>query len=172
MTVCRYIQDWMLHPIYDDILVSDSGIILSYKRGFWYELKQSDNGSGYLRVGVGHENPIYVHILVAETFIANIDPEVLIEVNHIDGNKYNNYVENLQWVTKSENELHAFRIGLKIATKGRAVRVLETGKTYPSIAECARQINGIQGNIALCLLGSRKRHRGFTFEYADGEDYE
>ena len=171
MTICRYIEEWALHPLYSDILVSTSGIILSYKREFWYELKQSDNGSGYLRVGIGHENPRYVHILVAETFIFNPDPDVFVEVNHKNGDKYNNHIGNLEWVTTSENALHAFRIGLKF-NKGRAIRILETGETFPSITECARQINGIQGNISLCLSGSRKKHRGFSFEYVDGDSYE
>jgi hypothetical protein len=171
MIVCRYIQDWRLHPFYNDILVSDSGIVLSYKRGFWYELHQSDNGSGYLRVGVGHENPQYVHILVAETYIFNPEPNIFVEVNHKNGHKYDNYVDNLEWVTTSENNLHAYRIGLK-KSNGRPVKILETGKTYSSIAECARQINGIQRNISGCLSGSRKKHRGFSFVYADGDDNE
>lgn len=62
-----------------------------------------------------YKNKIYtnytVHRLVAETYIKN--PNNLPCVNHIDGNKLNNDVSNLEWVTVSENQKHAFRIGLQ-----------------------------------------------------------
>lgn len=165
----RLVCDWALHPLYSDILVSDSGIIMSYKRGSWTELKQSDNDSGYLRVGVGHSNPQYVHRLVAETFLPN--PQLLPEVDHVDDDKYNNYVSNLEWVTTSENNLRAFRTGIK-QVSGRPVQIVETGQRFESISECARQIGGIQGNVSLCLAGSRHSHRGFTFAYVDGDNNE
>ena len=144
--------------------MSSSGRILSYKRGKWKELKQSDNGCGYLRVGIGHGNPQYVHRLVAETFIDNPDPDTKTQINHIDGNKHNNSVSNLEWCTPSENGKHAFETGLKKA-RGRRIRIVETGEIFESEAECARAIGGIQGNIAWCLKGTRHTHRGFHFEY-------
>lgn len=52
-----------------------------------------------------------VHRLVAQAFIPN--PQDKPEINHIDGNKINNHVSNLEWVTSSENQKHAFRIGLQ-----------------------------------------------------------
>lgn len=158
------------HPYWPKLLVSSLGEIISYRRGSFKTLTSSDNGSGYLRVGVGHANPRYVHILVAETFVPNDDPEQKIEVNHIDGDKNNNAWFNLEWMTPSENDLHAFATGLKRPSNERPVRVVETGVIYPSQAECARAISGIQGNIALCLTKRRNTHRGFHFEYVDRED--
>lgn len=61
-------------------------------------------------------------------------------------------------------------ISLKSGHKGTPVRIVETGETFESQAECAKKINGIQGNIALCLIGKRHTHRGYHFEYVKDGD--
>ena len=69
--------------------------------------------AGYLRVMLtkdGRSRLVYIHRIVAETFITN--PLGKPMVNHIDGNKTNNRVENLEWVTGQENHDHAFHLGL------------------------------------------------------------
>lgn len=86
------------------------------------ELKTYINNSGYVCIKLtkgGINKHRLIHRLVAETFIPNPDDKR--EVNHIDGNKLNNNVCNLEWVTSSENKLHALRTGLKtynVPTKG------------------------------------------------------
>lgn len=77
-------------------------------------LKVNVTPKGYLRVQLvrdgAHQN-FLVHRLVAQMFIPN--PELKPEVNHKDGDKTNNRVANLEWVTSSENLLHAYEAGLK-----------------------------------------------------------
>ena len=88
-----------------------------------HSLKQYKNSSGYYRVSLnitGKRKDYFIHRLVAEYFIDN--PNKYEFVNHKDGNKSNNRSDNLEWCSRSENELHAWRIGLKnkdtVGTKG------------------------------------------------------
>lgn len=77
-------------------------------------LKQQIQRNGYLLVGLrkeGKQKFILVHRIVASAFIPNIENKK--QVNHIDGNKLNNKVNNLEWVTASENIKHAYKTGLK-----------------------------------------------------------
>lgn len=85
------------------------------------ELTPSTNNSkGYKRVVIVYKDntKIYeaVHRLVAKTFIPN--PENKPQVNHIDGNKLNNNVSNLEWVTNAENAIHAIQVLKRKSLKG------------------------------------------------------
>jgi len=83
--------------------VSDCGKVFSYKRGKY--LKPVDNGYGYLRVDLCKDGEVKgkkIHRLVAETFLEADDKRN--EVDHIDGDRTNNNVKNLRWVTSSENK--------------------------------------------------------------------
>ena len=78
-------------------------------------MKPSRSSSGYLHVQLyidGKSFTKLIHQLVAEAFIENPDNKP--DVNHIDGNKLNNNVSNLEWVTKSENIRHSLRTGLRV----------------------------------------------------------
>ena len=90
--------------------VSSTGLIRNDKTN--KIMRTHDNQSGYLRVAIGNEkHEIKVHRAVAEMFVPN--PFNLPLVNHIDGNKHNNCVDNLEWVTPKENVNHAIRMGLR-----------------------------------------------------------
>lgn len=77
-------------------------------------LKPFLTNSGYIGYTLKNKNKsksVHLHRLLAEYFIDN--PNNLPEVNHIDGDKLNNKLSNLEWVNKSENSLHAYKLGLK-----------------------------------------------------------
>ncbi len=80
-------------------------------------LKSHSNSNGYLRVPLnltGKRKEYFIHRLVAECFVENLHNKD--KVNHKDGNKHNNHYSNLEWVTSSENNKHAFALGLKNPT--------------------------------------------------------
>ena len=160
-------EQWKEWPRDPRIKVSNKGNVISCKRGVCSPLTIGHNNCGYQRVAACHGSPQYVHRMVAETWIDN--PNHYEQVNHINGDKNDNRMENLEWVTPSQNDRHAFRTGLKKA-KGTPIRIIETGEVYESQAECARQIGGTQGNIANCLAGKRSTCRGYHFEYVRSSD--
>jgi hypothetical protein len=104
--------------------VTDDGRVLSHKFGRVRELRPTPDTRGYLSVQLhdsGRFRTCRIHREVAKAFVEN--PQSKDYPNHIDGNKTNNHYTNLEWVTKSENTLHAYRLGLmdKSGTKnGRA----------------------------------------------------
>lgn len=92
-------------PNYDNYLITKDGNIFS-KRSNKY-LKLRNMSSGYLSIGLsknGDKKDFYVHRLVAKTYIEN--PNEYKEVNHIDSNKQNNNIDNLEWCTSSKNMIH------------------------------------------------------------------
>ena len=113
-------------PNYKGYYISKSGKVFS-TRGRWgtekhRELKQGLQ-NGYPSVtlyktgnkGSGYGDTLYVHRLLAEAYIPVIDKKTF--VNHKDGNKQNNLLSNLEWVTQQENLLHAFQTGLMTQLK-------------------------------------------------------
>lgn len=91
-------------------LISDLGCVYSIKRNIF--LKLQTNRYGYLYVDLcknGKRKHFTIHRLLANAFIFNPDNKP--EVNHKDGNKLNNCIENLEWCTPLENTLHAHKNG-------------------------------------------------------------
>lgn len=115
-----------------------------------------------------------IHRVVADSFIPNPDEKPY--VNHINGNKKDNRVENLEWVTNSENMIHAYKHGLQKG-KGlklesnpfaRKIKVIQNGNIishFNCIKLCAIEMNLRYGSICRVLSGQRKKYHGYTFEY-------
>ena len=90
----------------DDYDITTDGKIYNKKWGKY--VKPQPNGTGYLRVHIAGKM-YFVHRLVASKYIPN--PDNLPQVNHKDGNKHNNCVDNLEWVSNKDNSLHALHNG-------------------------------------------------------------
>lgn len=141
---------------------------------------------GYLYIGLyknGKVSQKRIHRLVAQTFIQNNDNKP--DVNHKDGNKQNNNVNNLEWCTEKENAIHYIKNNLrqykiselhreKINVSNRKKRgkvVLQYTKEGVFIREhlsaglAAKFINTGKGNVINCCNGKLKTVKGYVFKY-------
>lgn len=104
-------ETWKPYPLDNRYLISDIGRV----RGMYGKLLiPKEHRQGYLWLRIGNKHCL-VHRLVAETFIPN--PENKATVNHINANKADNRVENLEWATQSENNRHALKLNLRYFTR-------------------------------------------------------
>lgn len=117
----------------------------------------------------GKQKRMRVHRMVAETFLDN--PEKKPYVNHINGNRGDNNIENLEWVTPSENTQHAVETGLFVS--GRARPVIQYSldgmqmATFESASEAARQTGGSQSKITMCCRRQRQTANDYQWRYYD-----
>lgn len=121
--------------------------------------------AGYPTFKIDGKN-IRVHRAVAEAFIPRVEGKP--DVNHVDGNKTNNHVSNLEWCTRGENAIHALRNGLHSNAETPIVGYNEdTGEGYWLISQALSKSYGFsQPNVAHCLAGRRAKCKGFKWEYA------
>lgn len=138
------------------------------------ELSLQTDKDGYKRVALHREGKVkrfFVHRLVALAFIDNpCDKPV---VNHKDGNKQNNHADNLEWATNSENDIHAFKTGLRVAHDGgtskKVIQIdkdtLEVLGEYNSISEASRKTGVSIQMISYCCNGKCKTAKGFVWKF-------
>ncbi len=106
------LSDAVILPIYPFYKICSEGRVYSLLSDKY--LKHGLAGAGYPHVNIKNMDQVfkscYVHRLVAEAFLSNWDP--CLDVNHKDGNKKNNNIENLEMVTKSQNTIHGYENNL------------------------------------------------------------
>lgn len=159
-------EEWKDIPSYEGIYqVSNYGKIrsLNYRRTGQTQLRApQDNGRGYMIVQLSKENKCkwyLVHRLVAQAFIPN--PEDKPTVNHIDGDRANNSVENLEWATYGENNAHSYRHNGRKSALAQPIYCIETGEVYSSSYDAARKTGFPQQSINKCANGKIKQSHGY-----------
>lgn len=132
-------------------------------------LKLYDNKNGYQYVSLCKNNikkSVRVHKLVACAFVPN--PENKPQINHINGVKNDNRAENLEWCSQSENQIHAYRLGLQKPQRPVMKKVirLNDGKIYESVSECARNNDAHRASaITRVCNGDRSNYKGNMFAF-------
>lgn len=172
--------------------VSNTGKVISlerkikirHKKGFRVSnekpLVLQLGNTGRYRVSLSKNGVVkrhFVHRLVAAAFLSPIDGKNI--VNHIDGNPLNNNVENLEWCTYSENELHSVKaLGKKCYLKGlmkdkypfptKAVAQYDLEGNLIRTLKSARHFEDLgfsNSKVSMVANGKRKTHKKFTFKY-------
>ena len=164
---CKPIQDC------PGFFVSPEGYIISNMGKTPIVRKPSINNYGYKQITIGVDGAtktIQIHRVVATEFIPN--PDGCCIVNHVDGDKQNNNVSNLEWVSQKENIQHAHRTGLVDVSKwAKMVRATDitTGKTetFISGAECARSLGCSLSNIGKAIRDNRLCMKRYTIEFVE-----
>ena len=153
---------WKPIKDYPHLLISRTGRVWSTT--YDKELRPHLTNRGYLRVSLSKDKTVKngsVHRLVAEAFIPN--PDNLPCVDHIDGNKLNNRVENLQWISTSNNMRKACKGKGKLGTPIPIICV-ETGKIYRSQKEAAAALKIPSAIVSSLVKGEYDHYRGYHFK--------
>lgn len=145
-------------------------------------LKPGINTKGYLQVQLCKDEKrklFLVHRIVAEHFIPRLNEEQDV-INHIDGNKQNNNVENLEWCTQEQNVQHAIKNKLfdpqkceqaKKPNNSKAVIQFDKNgnfiKEWKSIIDAERELEYKKSHISQCCKGKIKTSHGYIWRYRD-----
>jgi hypothetical protein len=159
-------EEWRQIPDLASYEASNTGLIRNAKTK---RLRKTPVGKRGYPVFSTRGHLFTAHRCVAKAFLPN--PRQLPTVNHIDGNKENNCVENLEWCSQRDNNLHARKTGLHKSDGDKSVIQLEDGApvaTFQSVSEASRATGINRGNI-----GSAIYHRAYNgHHYTKAGGYE
>lgn len=153
-------EKFYLIPGFTRFAITEDGVVKSIKYGKILKQNIGPYGYPYVNLYDADKNKwrsISLHILLARTFIINSDYSTKFFVNHIDGNKLNYKLKNLEWVTSIENQKHAVENGLR--TDNRKCKVFDVitkeVKNYPSVGSALLALNfkSISANISCKVNG-------------------
>ena len=154
------------------LIVSNYGNIFNKIKKCY--MKQFLSGKGYKTIYLWFpktkkKKSLLVHRLVAKAFIPNINN--LQQINHIDGNKENNFVGNLEWCSPKDNNIHAIKNGLRTYTKiMKPILKIKNGivlDEYCSLIEASRK-NNIDAKSLWCVVNNKPYHKtagGYEWRY-------
>lgn len=168
-------EKWLPVKGYENLYeVSDFGRVKSLKRFSTNGkiLKLVNHPNGYVYVCLCKNNirkQKRVHKIVLEAFCPEHDPRKN-QIDHIDGDKTNNNLSNLEWVTQSENMKRAYKNGLEVPV-GIKVIDIDTKEIFNTATEAVRKVGGKRADsiIRVCK-GKRSNYRNHRYSYL--EDYE
>lgn len=144
--------------------VTEDGRVWSYKSKKF--LKPFEAHKGYLKVCLckgGQSKRYFVHRLVAMTYLPNEDN--LPQVNHIDEDRKNNCVSNLEWCTAQYNTNYGTRNERAAQKLRKPVYCVELDRVFESQSQAAKELGVWQGNITKCCTGKAKTTGGYHFEF-------
>ena len=160
---------------FENYAIGFDGSVINIKTG--RKLKQKLNKNGYYSVTFSINGKLYfryIHRLVCETFVKNTKNSK--QVNHKDGNKENNNIENLEWCTSKENIKHAWENGLSKVSdklrisaanncKKRTKKIIDTtsGTIYCSIYELSLILNIKPKTLYARLNGQNKNNTNYRY---------
>lgn len=188
----KYISEIETFEGFEGYTICDDGTVFSHifrnnqswivDRSRRKPVKPYKTSKGYLKVDI-RSRSIFLHRLVALAFIPNQENKP--QINHINANKEDNSVQNLEWVTNQENHNHKLKNGLNASLKGKDCWLYgKTGKQHPcskkvaqkdlngnlvkifeSVSEAANSLNVHYSGISKCCNGHKKTAFGYKWEF-------